>query len=128
MNKITPQWLKSAVSQGIAGLVLLRLPNQPPEEMITKTAQVWLLALNKHQTWHESEDKWRIEDGFARLYGECDRFPNPKMLLERMPKRKPPLELPPKEMTDEDWTRQQANIKRLKERLKACYTKTTARR
>ena len=84
-------WLRATIAKGLAGLVVLRLQGQPPEDMITKTAEIWVKAI-LHQKifngWNEQEDKWRIEEAFLTLYSECDRFPSPKMLLERLPKRR----------------------------------------
>lgn len=84
-------WLRATIAKGLAGLVVLRLQGQPPEDMITKTAEIWVKAI-LHQKifngWNEQEDKWRIEEAFLTLYAECDRFPSPKMLLERLPKRR----------------------------------------
>lgn len=84
-------WLRATIAKGLAGLVVLRLSGQPPEDMIIKTAEIWVKAI-LHQKiyngWNEQDDKWRIEEAFLTLYAECDRFPSPKMLLERLPKRK----------------------------------------
>lgn len=94
-------WLRATIAKGLAGLVVLRLQGQPPEDMITKTAEIWVKAI-LHQKifngWNEQEDKWRIEEAFLTLYSECERFPSPKMLLDRMPKRIV-LALPEPEMT-----------------------------
>ncbi|WP_155295594.1 hypothetical protein [Pasteurella multocida] len=38
-------WLRATVAKGLAGLVVLRLPGQPPEDMITKTAEIWIKAI-----------------------------------------------------------------------------------
>ncbi|OBP35178.1 hypothetical protein A6J59_004140 [Pasteurella multocida] len=84
-------WLKSVIAKGLAGLIVLRLPNQPSEDTIAKTAEIWVKTI-LHQKifngWNEQDDKWRIEEAFLTLYAECDRFPSPKMLLERLPKRR----------------------------------------
>lgn len=93
------KWLKKVVAQGLGKLVVLRLANQPPEEMIKATAEVWvqvILSQRLYGGWQEKEDKWRIEQAFMRLCAECERFPAPKMLLDRLPNRKI-AELPPPE-------------------------------
>ncbi|ACA32314.1 conserved hypothetical protein [Histophilus somni 2336] len=108
------KWLKRTVAQGLGKLVVLRLANQPPEEMIKATAEVWvqvILSQRIYGGWQEKEDKWRIEQAFMRLCAECERFPAPKMLLDRLPKRKT-LELPPpqpKPLTPE----QQAHVSKM---------------
>lgn len=127
MSDTNPKWLKSAVSKGLAGLVLLRLPNTPPEELIQQTAKVWLLAITQTKLfngWNEQDDKWRIEKAFLQLYAECDRFPSPKMLIERLPKRVV-LELPEPTLTAEQQQRNAENWRKLKEFLKCT---TTAKR
>lgn len=119
MNKEV-NWLKKTVAQGLGKLVVLRLSNQPPEEMIAATAEIWVQALLTQKLdggWQESEDKWRIEQGFMQLCAECERFPAPKMLLERLPKRKIP-ELPtpaPRPLTREEKHRHQAFCQQLRE-------------
>lgn len=113
-------WLNAAIAKGLMGLVTLRLPNTPPEEIIVKTAQIWVLALTKGlgNTWNEEDDLWRIENAFMRLYADCDRFPSPKMLIERLPKRKEqPLALLTREPTQEERNRHQAWIKKIKEMI-----------
>ncbi len=119
-----PKWLNVSIAQGLAGLVLLRLPNTPPEDMIKATAKVWVTALTTvklYGGWNEVEDKWRIESAFTRLYAECDRFPSPKMLIERLPKRKV-LELPEPQITKEQ---QEINRQRIAALIRTVRGKTT---
>lgn len=98
------KWLNSAIAQGLAGMVLLRLPNQPPEDMIAATAKVWVKVISQiklYNGWNEQDDKARIEQAFLRLYAECDRFPTPKQFLDRLPPRKTVQALPQPKMTEQ---------------------------
>lgn len=113
----SPKWLRVAIAQGLGKLVVLRLANQPPEEMIKATAEVWVqVILNQriYGGWIESEDKWRIEQAFMRLCAECERFPAPKALLDRLPKRKV-IELPKPEHKPPSPEQQQRIAKMLAE-------------
>lgn len=119
-------WLNATIAQGLGGLVLLRLPNQPPEELIKQTAKVWVIALESvklYGGWNEEDDKWRIEKGFQCLYAECDRFPAPKMLIERMPKRKAVEALPAPALSDEQVARNLARLAKIKRLVKPSYRK-----
>lgn len=122
-NQQNTQWLKATIAKGLAGFIVLRLPNQPPEEMITKTAEIWLQAIlhkKLYNGWNESEDKWRIEQAFLNLYAECERFPSPKMLLERLPARKVlALPEPVYQMTAQDKARHRQMCQQMREILGA---------
>lgn len=114
-------WLNEAIAQGLMGLVALRLPNTPPEEVIVKTAKIWVLALTKGcgGQWVEDEDRWRIEKAFVRLYADCEFFPSPKMLIERLPKRKQPeVFMLERKVTDEERLRTQQMCKKMMAILK----------
>lgn len=77
------KWLKSVVAQGLARLIVLGLPGRPAEEMTKQVASVWVEALLfKFSGWDEKLDRKRLEKAFLRLCCECDKFPNPKMLLD----------------------------------------------
>lgn len=127
MNNPNHQWLKATIAKGLAGLVVLRLPNQPPEEMITKTAEIWVKAIlhqKIHNGWNAEQDQWRIEHAFLTLYAQCDRFPSPKMLLERLPARKI-LALPEQtyQMTDEERQLNQQFCQQMKAILRGVYVR-----
>lgn len=119
-----PKWLRVAVAQGLGKLLLLRLANQPAEEMITATAEVWvqvILSQRLYGGWDEAQDKWRIEEAFMRLCAECERFPVPKNFLDSLPKRKV-LELPkaePKPLTPEQKAKISAKLQEWRGMLNA---------
>lgn len=119
-----PKWLRVSVAKGLGKLLLLRLANQPAEEMITATAEVWvqvMLSQRLYGGWDEAQDKWRIEEAFMRLCAECERFPVPKNLLDFLPKRKTP-ELPkpePKPLTPEQQAKVAAMLKEFRGMLNA---------
>lgn len=112
-------WLNAVIAKGLMGLVALRLPNTPPEEIIVKTAQIWVLALTKGlgTKWEKKRDTPRIEKAFMRLYAECDRFPNPKMLIERLPRDYPETLMIERKITEEDRKRASEMCQKLREIL-----------
>ncbi|BFU64735.1 hypothetical protein [Rodentibacter abscessus] len=128
MNKAksTPQWLKETIAKGLGGLVVLRLANTPPEEVIKDTAKIWTLVISRQPNyggWDEVQDKWRIEEGFMRLYAECEYFPSPKMLIDRLPKRKQPeVYLIERKLTQAEKQRMAENCRKLRELLNGIPT------
>ena len=103
MDRNQPEWLRLEVGAGLQRLFVLRLPSAPftSEELIA-TAQVWLDALlDRPIIWTESLDRGRLRNGFASLITDCERWPSPKQLLERMGPRLQPLHLPAPPLTPE---------------------------
>lgn len=108
-----PKFARIEVLEGLQKLVMLRPEGAPPGSGIRLTASVWFEALVATRiSWDEQLDKGRITVGFTRLFMEIDRWPTPKMLIERLPPRPEPLKL---EAPRKVWTEEE--IKRNKERL-----------
>ena len=84
-------FIRAETIEGIQRLYTLRLQGAPPEDGVVATAEVWVAALKKRfATWHETQDIGRIRSGFDVLLLDVVRWPTPAMLIERIPKRKPP--------------------------------------
>lgn len=105
-------WLKNTVITGIQKLVVLRLPNTPPESAIVATASVWINVLQgMHVRWEQHLDQTRIEQAFRVLCARCDKWPAPKHLIDALPVRVMPAPLPPPKI---DKKTHQSNIKKLR--------------
>lgn len=46
----------------------------------------WVEALGNGRVWNQHRDAPRFRQGFINLAATCDRWPQPKHLLEAMPK------------------------------------------
>lgn len=91
---MTPErWFVDAIGQGLARLVALSLPNQPPAETIQLTHSAWADALWRNRSWSEA-DRARIAEGFRLLSARVDRWPAPKGFLELLPPRPEAPKLP----------------------------------
>ncbi|WGE51162.1 hypothetical protein NYR68_01875 [Actinobacillus equuli subsp. haemolyticus] len=121
------QWLNATLGKGVAMLLILRLKNSPPEDSISATLETWLRVLTYKKHYEQELDQWRFEEAFMYLAQTCDWFPNPKQLLDAMPKRKikelPPP--PPKTVEQEEAERLKAlrNLQKIKAMLRGCYAK-----
>ena len=53
------QWLKPALAQGVAMLLLLRLKNSPTEDVIQPTLEAWYRVITYKKSWDmELDKKW----------------------------------------------------------------------
>jgi hypothetical protein len=81
-------WIERELVAGLQGLLALRLDGAPAADMVNRTLDTWLVALEPHaRGWHESLDARRVKTAFQRLFSTCERWPAPKKLLEHMPPR-----------------------------------------
>lgn len=94
MKTDAPEWFRQSIAEGLIRLVACALPGQPPADTIALTREVWIDALWPGIAWDETVDRARIKEGFRRLCGELDRWPNPVHLRQRLPARPPPVALP----------------------------------
>lgn len=79
-------WVRSGIADGLRALVAMRLPGSPAAELVTRTADTWHVALSRTMRVEEV-DRPRLMEGFARLIAECQEWPSPRMLLDRLPAR-----------------------------------------
>ncbi|TCJ95937.1 hypothetical protein EV694_1940 [Volucribacter psittacicida] len=121
-------WLQDTIINGLSRLIVLRLQNCPPEDAVELTVKVWLEAITfKFPHLEEKLDRKRIEQAFLKLCCECERFPTPSMLIERMPPREI-IALPEQEWTEQDRQKAIENIQKLQGILKKCTKATNVKR
>jgi hypothetical protein len=92
------QWFRDEIFNGLARLLVLRLPSAPWEDEAEYTQQTWIDTLwSAPVGWDAEQDALRLRAAFARLAREADRWPVPRQLLEAMPARppRPRLAAPP---------------------------------
>lgn len=88
-------WLRFEIASGLQKLLALRLPGTPPEDAIKGTAEVWLEAMNDCGIqWTEHLDRERVQRAFRSLFRICDRWPAPRLFLDNLGNRDPPLPFP----------------------------------
>lgn len=95
------KWLRKAIAEGFMGLMTLRLDGAPAADAVTKTVDIWLIALGKGRKWDEGQDTQRIKSTFETLFATCERWPSPAQFLRDLP---PPISrpgLPAPAMTDQ---------------------------
>ncbi len=81
-------WVRIAISSGLAGLLALRLENSPAADTITKTADIWEQAI-KPKASVKDLDAPRIAAAFRQLFPKVRKWPGPAQLVELMPARRP---------------------------------------
>lgn len=85
---MSENWLAKAVTEGIQGLLALRLQGAPADDTVTATAKVWIIAIETWPiAWDEQLDRPRIKTAFRTLAANCDRWPAPKNLRDALPPR-----------------------------------------
>ena len=97
-----PAWMLAEIADGIQRLIYLGLPGAPAMEIIEGTVRAWaeaLMSLNK--VWQQDLDAGRIRHAFWRLSGRVDKWPAPCHLLDALPDRAQPRQLPEPEMSEE---------------------------
>ena len=126
--KPLPAFVQQEVLRGLQKLVALRLQGAPPEEGIKLTAAVWLEAMAALPIgWDKQQDAGRITAAFAQLAVDAERWPPPKMLIERLPKRPPLPQLAyDRTPTPEERARAQENLRKIKQSIKDIVQKKGA--
>lgn len=115
-----PDWLHNAVIEGLQKLIALRLPGTPPQDAVAATAAVWLEAIDSpRMRWDESLDLPRVQRSFRALFINCDRWPAPKLFIQHLGIRDPPLALPEPPMTPEQRARNRERLRELVANLSA---------
>lgn len=109
-----PDWLKREIKYGLQALVVLGLEGQPAEDVLPKTADIWLGAILRGRVCCLSEtiDAPRIREGFSRLISRVYRWPAPAQLIELVPADRGQLRLEETtcRLTDAEWERNQKCI------------------
>lgn len=115
MDKGLPKFVRDEILTGLQKLMMLRPDGAPPNSGIKLTASVWMEAIaSLPVNWDERLDAGRIGQGFSRLLAEIERWPTPKMLIERLPPRPEPLKLEHKRrLTPEEKARGRENLNKL---------------
>lgn len=89
------RWLEREVARGLQGLLALRLDGAPAQDAVTRTLDVWLVALESMPVaWDMQLDTGRIRDAFRALYRTTRRWPAPAAFMEQLGNRDPPPALP----------------------------------
>ena len=119
MDKTLPKFARDEILTGLQKLMMLRPDGAPPNNGIKLTASVWMEAMASLPIkWDEQRDAGRISQGFSRLLAEIERWPTPKMLIERLPPRKELPKLGHKEnLSPEEKRRGQENLRKLYQKL-----------
>lgn len=115
MDKPVPDFVNNEIVRGLQKLMMLRLQGAPPEEGIELVAVVWIEALMALPIgWDEQQDQGRIQAAFVKLISDTERWPPPKMLIERLPPRPEPKLLAYQyHATPEQEARGKENLKKL---------------
>lgn len=113
------QWIREEVGNGLQALLSLRLKNTPAEDMIELTADIWVQAFSETLgSWAVEElDAHRIREGFRKAFPKIREWPAPIDIIEQMPKRSEPRQLPGPEPDEEAKQRIRATIEGLKTKL-----------
>ena len=112
------KWLEREVASGLMALVALRLDGAPAADAITKTLDVWLVALSKGSKREEHVDAPRIRKAFETLFATCERWPAPAQLLREMPAPELPLQISKQKRTDAQIQTGNAALDQLTAKLK----------
>lgn len=104
MSTTAPAWLRREVMHGLKAMISIGPENTPALEMVTKVADVWLIAIQRGGVGIsiEAVDAPRIREGFERLIPTLVKWPLPKHLLDQIPGRPERLRLPAPPPTDEE--------------------------
>ncbi|MCF6265248.1 MAG: hypothetical protein L3J57_01730 [Desulfuromusa sp.] len=90
-------WLKIEIAQGLIALIGLGREGAPAAETIIVTASLWETMLIDAGLNIEHVDQKRIKIGFKELLTRFEKWPEPKDLLARLPRRpeRNRLDVPP---------------------------------
>lgn len=109
------QWFRDEIFNGLARLLVLRLPNAPWEEEAEYTQQTWIEVLWASPIgWDQERDTQRIRVAFNRLAARADRWPAPRQMLELLPERPQQRRLPKPSMSQ---AKREENRARLQEMM-----------
>lgn len=109
-----PQWFRDEIFNGLARLLVLRLPSAPWEEEAEYTQQTWIEVLWAAPIgWDAERDTQRIRAAFNRLAARADRWPAPRQMLEQLPERPQRPRLPKPPMSDAQRRRNKARLKQM---------------
>ncbi|MCE8004245.1 hypothetical protein [Billgrantia ethanolica] len=109
------QWFRDEIFNGLARLLVLRLPSAPWEEEAEYTQQTWIEVLWAAPIgWDQERDTQRIRAAFNRLAAGADRWPAPRQMLELLPERAQQRRLPKPPMSQ---AKREQNRARLREMM-----------
>jgi len=109
------QWFRDEIFNGLARLLVLRLPSAPWEEEAEYTQQTWIEVLWAAPIgWDQERDTQRIRAAFNRLAARADRWPAPRQMLELLPERPQQRRLPKPPMSQ---AKREENRARLQEMM-----------
>jgi hypothetical protein len=123
MNWKIPVEIQTAIADGIAKLLVLRLRGSPAQDTVNPLIKTWIDTLNGHPIqWDAKQDVPRINAAFMTLQRTVKFWPAPSDLIDAMPPRQQRLSLDYKpKATMSEATRKL--LDGLKERLRGGYTK-----
>ena len=105
-------WLRQEIGKGLATLIGLGRDGAPAADTIIITAGLWEAFLTKKKVTIQKVDKQRIEAGFNELLNNFDKWPEPKDLFSRLPRR-PQREQLAQPLSDEDRAKGKAFFRNL---------------
>jgi|GEM_PF-706089 hypothetical protein len=109
--------VNNTLISGLQRTLAMRLPGHPPADAVDGMFQAWIAAFDALPiAWDDERDVPRLEQAFALLWAQAERWPIPKMLIACLPPAPPPpmLDAPKKVWTPEEIAR---NKKRLAEMM-----------
>lgn len=94
-------WLCAGIAQGLQAIVALNLRGAPAVDTITLTADIWHATLKSKLTV-ESVDSPRLAQAFGLLFPQLTEWPQPRQLLDLLPRRPARQSLPEPELSAAD--------------------------
>lgn len=116
--------VNNTLINGLQRTLAMRLPGHPPADAADGMFQAWIAAFNALPVaWDDERDVARLEQAFALFWGQADRWPTPKMVIDCLPPLPPP---PPQIEHRKTWTAEEIarNKKRIAEILSLLSKKT----
>lgn len=80
-------WLRTEIAEGLMTLIAFGREGAPAADTITVTANLWEAWLHDRGINIKEADHRRIQIGFKELINNFDKWPEPKDLLPRLPRR-----------------------------------------
>ncbi|MDY0212575.1 MAG: hypothetical protein RBR06_06180 [Desulfuromonadaceae bacterium] len=82
-------WLRREIKDGLQALVALGLDGQPAAEVLPRTADIWLKALQRANIGAniESIDAPRLRTAFEQMFVQAKRWPPPAEYIRHIPPR-----------------------------------------
>lgn len=76
---------------GLQRTLAMRLPGHPPADTVDGMFQAWIAAFNALPiAWDDARDVPRLERAFALFWGQAEKWPTPKMVIDCLPPVPPP--------------------------------------